>query len=109
MHRRMITLGAATIAAAALTGGGIALATGGGGEPPLTGTARDQATAAALRHTGGGTVAETETGDDGAAYSVEVRRADGTQVEVNLDAEFDVIGSERDDDGAADEAEAGDD
>ena len=109
MHRRMITLGAVTIAAAALTGGGIALATGGGGERPLTGTAKEQATAAALRHTGGGTVTETETGDDGAAYSVEVRRADGTQVEINLDAQFDVIGSERDDDGPADEDEAGDD
>ena len=47
---------------------------------------------------------ETETGDDGAAYSVEVELADGSQVEVNLDENFDVIGQESDDDGAKDEA-----
>ena len=40
----------------------------------------------ALEHTGGGTVTESEIGDDGAAYSVEVRLADGSQVEVNLEA-----------------------
>ena len=42
-------------------------------------------------------------GDDGAAYSVEVRLDDGQQVEVNLDSDFNVIGSEPDDDGAGDE------
>jgi hypothetical protein len=89
---------------------GIALATtGDGGEAPLTGSALDRATAAALEHTGGGTVVETETGDDGAAYSVEVRLPDGSQVEVNLDDSFAVIGDEADDDGAADESSSNDD
>ena len=37
-------------------------------------------------------------GDDGAAYSVEVRFDNGTQVEVKLDSEFNVIGQENDDD-----------
>lgn len=53
--------------------------------------------------TGGGTVTETEVGDDGSAYEVEIRRADGSQVEVQLDADFTVIASERDDDGPGDD------
>ena len=52
---------------------------------------------------------ETETGDDGAAYSVEVRMADGSQVEVNLDENFNVIGQATDDDGAGDQEGPGDD
>ena len=45
----------------------------------------------------GRTVTEAEVGDDGAAYGVEVRKDDGTQVEVRLDETFSVIGSEIDD------------
>lgn len=67
-------------------------------DTPLSGADLDQAVAAALAHTGGGDVTETELGDDGAAYGVEIRLADGSQVEVNLDVEFNVIGSEGDDD-----------
>ncbi len=78
---------------------GIAAATG-GDDQPLQGDAKDRAVAAALASTGGGTVTETETGDDGAAYDVEVRKADGSQVEVQLDADFHVIGSAVDDDGS---------
>ena len=67
-------------------------------DTPLTGTDLDQAVTTALQHTGGGEVTETEVGDDGAAYGVEIRLADGSQVEVNLDADFNVIESEADDD-----------
>lgn len=67
-------------------------------DTPLTGTDLDRAVAAALDHTGGGEVTETEIGDDGAAYGVEIRLTDGSEVEVNLDADFNVIGSEPDDD-----------
>jgi len=88
---------------------GFAIAAAGGDEQPLTGSDLEQAKAAALAHTGGGTVTETETGDDGAAYSVEVRLADGTQVEVNLDGNFDVIGQATDDDGPGDQEGPGDD
>ena len=56
------------------------------------GSALERATEAALAHTGGGTVIETETGDDGAAYGVEIELDDGTEVEVELDENFDVIG-----------------
>jgi len=49
-------------------------------------------------------------GDDGAAYGVEVRRDDGSVVEVSLDANFHVIGNSADDDGAGDSADgSGDD
>ena len=67
-------------------------------DAPLLDTDLERATSAALEHTGGGEVTETETGDDGAAYGVEIRLADGSQVEVNLDADFTVIGTEADDD-----------
>jgi Peptidase propeptide and YPEB domain len=94
------------VAAAAVIGAGTAIAVasvGGDDDEPLTGTTLDQAVAAALEETGGGTVTETEIGDDGAAYSVEVRREDGSQVEVNLDQNFNVIGQAADDDGADDQ------
>jgi uncharacterized membrane protein YkoI len=73
----------------------------------LTGSDLERATAVALEHTGGGTVTESEIGDDGAAYSVEVRLADDRQVEVNLNANFEVIGSSADDDGAGDTEDGG--
>jgi uncharacterized membrane protein YkoI len=111
--RRKLVLATAAVAAIGATSAGIAVASGGGGDDqPLTGSTLDKAKAAALAHTGGGTVTETEVGDDGAAYSVEVRLADGSQVEVALDESFQVIGQEGDDDGAGDQGEddgAGDD
>ena len=88
--------------AVALIGGGtaIAVATGAGDDDkPLTGSALERATAAALEHTGGGTVIETEVGDDGAAFGVEIRLADGSVVEVSLDQNFEVVGQEGDEDG----------
>jgi len=100
----------AAVAAAVAVGGffGVAAATG-GDEEPLAGATRDRAVAAALAHVGGGVVTETETGDGGAAYEVEVRRADGSQVEVQLDGGFSVIGQEADDDGPGDDDGSGDD
>ena len=97
-------LAAGLVVALALIGGAAGLAATGIGDDdePITGPALDRAIAAALAHTGGGTVTETEIGDDGAAYSVEVRLDDGSQVEVNLDDAFNVIGQEADDDGPND-------
>ena len=105
-----------------IAGGALALAVIGGttgfaiansgDDQPLTGSALDKATAAALAHTGGGTVIETEVGDDGAAYGVEIRLDDGSVVEVALDQSFKVIGDASDDDGAKeteDESGADDD
>jgi hypothetical protein len=91
--------------AAALVGGGAAIALGGSGgdDEPLIGSNLDRATAAALEHTGGGSVVETEMGDDGAAYGVEIRLDDGSVLEVNLDESFEVIGEEADDGGGPDD------
>jgi hypothetical protein len=59
----------------------------------LTGSPARQAADAALRATGGGTALEVEQGDDpGAAYEVEIRKTDGSIVEVMLDGNFNVIG-----------------
>jgi uncharacterized membrane protein YkoI len=103
MTRKLVLL-AAVVVLAVVTAG-IAIAAGGDDEQPLTGSTLERATAAALAHTGGGTVTETEVGDDGAAYEVEVRLANGRQVEVSLDESFDVVGTERDDDGPNDRDE----
>jgi hypothetical protein len=98
-----------TIAIAVVAGGtGLAIA-GGGDDRPLSGSDLEQATAAALTHTGGGTVIESEIGDDGAAYGVEIRRDDGTVVEVALDPSFHVIGTTSDDDGGVEDDGAADD
>lgn len=97
--RRWIAGG--TVALAVIGGGtGVAIANAGDAEQPLGGSNLDAATAAALEHTGGGTVTETEVGDDGAAYGVEIRLGDGNVVEVSLDERFGVIGQIADDDGA---------
>jgi uncharacterized membrane protein YkoI len=93
-------MGAATALAIIGAGTGVAIATvdGDDDDKPLTGETYDRAVEAALAHTGGGTVLETEMGDDGAAYGVEIRLDDGSEVEVELDADFNVIGEEADDD-----------
>jgi hypothetical protein len=49
-------------------------------------------------------VLETEAGDDGAAYGVEVRLPDGRQVEVTLDQSLKVVGQEPDDDRPGEDA-----
>jgi len=103
LMKRRTTWIAAGVAAAAIAIGGVGLALANGGndtDAPLTGTDLDRVTQAALEHTGGGTVIESEIGDGGAAYSVEIKRDDGTVVEVQLDESFNVTGDEADDDGA---------
>jgi len=93
----------AVLAGVALAGVGASVVMAGSGDDkPLEGTIYERATEAALEEVGGGEVIETEVDDDGAAYGVEVRKEDGSVVEVNLDADFNVVGSEPDDDGAGD-------
>ncbi len=109
MNKRMkMIVGAIGAVAAVGIGAGAAVASG-GDETPLRGSELEQATAAALEHVGEGTVTETETGEGGTAYEVEVRLNDGSQVEVQIDSNFVVVGSEADDDGPkdADEGAAG--
>ncbi len=106
---RRLIVGTIGVAAVIAVGAGAGPAAGGGDERPLKGADYDRATTAALEHLGEGTVVETEAGDDGAAYEVEIRGADGTQVEVELDENFEVIGNQSDDDGASDAEDEGDD
>ena len=94
----------AGIAALAVAAGGVGVAVAGGGddaEVPIRGDALDKASAAALEHTGGGRVTETEVGDEESYYEVEVTRPDGSQADVQLDRDFNVVSSatdsERDD------------
>jgi hypothetical protein len=101
MTRKIAVLAVLVLVAGAISAG-FAIAAGGDDERPLTGSNLQKATAAALAHTGGGTVVETEDGDDGAAYGVEVRLAGGRVVEVNLDENFAVTGQANDDDDAVD-------
>ena len=106
-RRRKIIIGAAGVAVAAGVGTGIAVAAVGGddGEAPITGAALDEATAAALAHTGGGRVTDTEIGDEESYYEVEVTLDDGSQVDVQLDERFRVVGDEPDDESPDDDAD----
>ena len=98
-------------AVAAIGGGGYAVAGQlDDNEAPITGSALTRAKAAALEHTGGGRVTETEVGDEDSYYEVEVTFDDGTQVDVQLDESFAVVGSSPDaDDGDGDGADDRDD
>jgi uncharacterized membrane protein YkoI len=86
---------------AALGGGGAAIASatgavGGDSEKPINGPALEQASAAALAHTGQGSVSDTEVGDEESSYEVEVTLDDGSETDVQLDRDFNVVGSEAD-------------
>jgi len=87
------------IAALAAGGAGIAVATGGGddsSDKPITGSALDRAERVALEHTGGGQVTATEVADEEGYYEVEVRKTDGSQVDVHMDRDFNVLVGQRD-------------
>lgn len=104
MDRKWKWIAGGTLAVVvAAAGTGLAIASAGDDDQPLTGSALDKASAAALAHTGGGTVIESEAGDDGAAYGVEIRLEGGRVVEVVLDADFKVIGSSGEDGTGADD------
>lgn len=93
---------AALTGAVALTFGGVAVAGGEDGEAgshDYTQTQADDATAAALDATGGGTANSVERdSENGAVWEVEVTRTDGSTVDVRLDADYAVVVIEGDDD-----------
>ena len=93
---RIVLIVALVLALAALSAG-IAIGAGGRDDDrPITGSALARASAAALDHTGGGRVTETEVGDEEGYYEVEVTRADGSQVDVHLDRNFNLLGGAAD-------------
>ena len=82
----------------ALAAGGTAIAAGGDDDAtdkPISGSALEKAKAAALADTPG-KVTETEVGDEESYYEVEVTRPDGSQVDVQLDRDFNVVSSKTD-------------
>jgi hypothetical protein len=100
---RMVLAVAAVAAVAALAFGAVAAYAGtsmaaarsgdGGsraGETALTGETAEKVKAAALARVPGGTVRRAETDADGAAYEAHVTRADGSEVVVKLDKQFNV-------------------
>ena len=85
-------------AAAALTLGGAGTAIAAGDdddarEKSISGTALDKAKDAALAETGGGKVTATEVDDEESKYEVEVTE-NGREVDVQLDENFEVVGTE---------------
>jgi len=109
-HKKIIAVGAGVLALGA-GGAAIANATGVIGEDeneteaPITGSALEQAKAAALAETGEGTVSGTEVGDEESKYEVEVTLDNGDERDVQLDESFNVVGGETDEAG---EEEQGD-
>ena len=64
----------------------------GSDDSDLTGADYDRASAAAIEAAGGGVVTDADRSDDaGVAYEVDVRLDDGTEVDVDLDADFGVV------------------
>jgi uncharacterized membrane protein YkoI len=82
----VLTIGGATTA--------IASSDDDASDQSITGQALQKAKAAALAETGDGKVTGTEVNDEESKYEVEVTRADGSQVDVQLDDAFKVVGSE---------------
>ena len=67
---------------------------------PITGSALDKAKAVALKQTGGGQVTATEIRDEEGYYEVEVTQSDGSQTDVHLDRNYNVLDSSADGSGA---------
>jgi hypothetical protein len=102
-----IGIAAAVGVAAVAIGAGVAVAQPDDGEGPgITGDVLARASQAALAFTGGGTVTATEVGDEESLYEVEVTLDDGSQVDVQLDANFQVVGQKTDPPGADIEPDA---
>ncbi len=106
VNRKLVVAATVTVAIVA-AGAGMAQAVGTGSEEQLDGPAAEQAKRAALQAAGGGTVLEVERqdGDGAGVYEVEVRRADGSQIEVHLDGSYQPVGTVSDDDTGAEQAD----
>jgi uncharacterized membrane protein YkoI len=101
MNRKKTVISVAAAAAVVLVGGGAAIAGSDDDatEQPIEGSALQQAEDAALQETGGGEVTGTEVGDEDSYYEVEVTLDDGSQVDVQLDQDFQVVSTDADHEG----------
>jgi len=98
VDKRLVGLvgGVALIAVAGFGVRSVVASGGDDNEVAIAGDALDKASAAALAHTGEGRVSDTEVGDEESLYEVEVTLDDGSQVDVQLDENFNVVGEEAD-------------
>ena len=89
---------AAVVLVAAGAGGAAAVQAGSGDDETATGPQADRAGAAALQIAGGGSAASVERDAEGRrVWEVEVTKADGTTIEIDLDAALKQVAAERDD------------
>ena len=111
MRARMWML-AAVVAVLVLVGAGVAYATGSGDDSSgqAGGANIEKAKSVALEHVNG-RVTGTEVGDEEGYYEVEVVKDDGSQVDVHLDKNFNVLGTPADHEGPenGDEPDDGED
>jgi uncharacterized membrane protein YkoI len=110
VYVKKVLLGLA-LAMVVLAGAGVAYATGSGEDSSgqqATGPGIEKAKSIALDHTNGGRVTGTEIGDEEGYYEVEVVRDDGSQVDVHLDRDFNVLSTPADHEGS-DSKDASDD
>lgn len=103
-RRRKVLVAVAGASALALGAVGVAGAVGGDdGEKPATGPDADRAKAAALEMVPGGTATAVERDSEkGATWEVEVRKPDGTTVDVRLGADFQQVAIDGDTETAGD-------
>ena len=100
VNRKVLIVGAVVVALAA-GGIGIAYAVGGDSEEQASGPGADRAKAAAVEAVGGGEAVSVERGDEGdSAYEVEVKRDDGSTVEVQVNDAGAAGATSADDDGS---------
>jgi hypothetical protein len=108
-RRRKLLIGGAVILALGAGGVGLAQAVGGDSEEQVTGPDADRAKAAAVKLVGGGKAVGVERDDgSGAAWEVEVEKADGGEVEVRLTNDLKQVGIGGDDQGAGEQDEGSD-
>jgi uncharacterized membrane protein YkoI len=91
-----VIAGAAVVTAGTVGAAGALTGDDDAGEHPIPASELEQAEQAALEETGGGKVTETEVDDEESKYEVEVALDDGAQVDVQLDEDFQVVGTEGD-------------
>jgi hypothetical protein len=105
MNRKWLAGGVVAVLAVGVGAGAVIAKQVADSDTPITGPALNQASDAALAFTGEGRVSATEVGDEESYYQVEVTLNDGSQVDVQLDESFKVVGSKHegaDHDGADD-------
>ena len=105
MDKKKLVAGAAA-AMVVIGAGGAAYAASSDSSERVAGSNIEKAKGVALDHTNGGRVTGTEIGDEEGAYEVEVTREDGSQVDVHLDRDLNVLSTPTDHEGSPDGQDA---